>query len=124
MSFLLMILLSAMVQYFLPWWSVALVPFGISAWKGSSGKGAFFNGFFSAAVLWAALAFYEHQRSGGLLTERISVLFQGVGMPVLLAATVLIGGLVGGFASMSGYFLRQLISPRTFSEAEKAKAYW
>ncbi|MBO9637626.1 MAG: hypothetical protein J7576_05615 [Siphonobacter aquaeclarae] len=124
MSFLLMILLSAMVQYFLPWWSVALVPFGISAWKGTSGKGAFFNGFFSAGLLWLGLAWYEHQRSGGILTERISTLFQGAGTPALLAATALIGALVGGFASMSGYFVRQLISPKTLSEAEKAKAYW
>lgn len=124
MQFVLMILLSAMVQYFLPWWSVVLIPFLISAWKGKSGSKAFLNGFLATALLWFGMAYYEHLRSGGILTDRISELFRGIGTIGLLTATTWSGALLGGMASLSGYLVRQAVFPKNPSPAEKAQAYW
>ncbi|MDQ1087476.1 MULTISPECIES: hypothetical protein [unclassified Siphonobacter] len=124
MQFILMILLSAMVQYFLPWWSVMIIPFAISAWKGESGGGAFWNGFLSTALLWFCMAYYEHLRSGGILTARMSETFQNIGTIGLLTLTTWSGALLAGFASMSGYYCRQAILPKVKTDSEKAKDYW
>ncbi len=124
MQFVVMILFSALVQYFLPWWSVIIIPFLISAAVGKSGGGAFWNGFLSTAFLWLGVAYYEHTRSGGILTARISETFQGIGTIGLLTITTWSGALLGGFAAMSGYFVRQSIFPKVKTDSEKAKAYW
>ncbi|MFT4031292.1 MAG: hypothetical protein QM669_02645 [Siphonobacter sp.] len=124
MQFILIVILSAMVQYFLPWWSVVLIPFFLSAWKGTSGFASFLNGLLASGLLWLALAWFEHSRSAGVLTSRISSLFMNIPATGLMTITALVGGLLGGMAALSGYFLRNALWPRIQSDLEKGKAYW
>ena len=64
--------------------------------------GAFLSGFISIGLLWLGLALYVDNATQSILTEKISQLF-----PLnLFVLTSLIGGLVGGFASMTGALLK------------------
>lgn len=108
MQLLLMVLFSALLQYFLPWWSAALVPFALAFWQGRNAGGSFWNGFGAGSSLWLAVAYWQHVRSGGLLTGRIAELLS-VSTPLLFTITGLLGGLVAGLAALSGFYLRQVL---------------
>ena len=68
----------------------------------NSGFKSFLSGFIAIGVLWLGLALYVDNATHSILTEKISQLF-----PLnLFVLTTLIGGLVGGFASMTGALLK------------------
>ncbi|GAB3267766.1 hypothetical protein GCM10027347_36870 [Larkinella harenae] len=110
---LLIALLSALAQLFLPWWVVAVVAFGVCFWRSRTGWRAFGNGFAGIAVVWFLYALVIHLQTDGILTERMAVLFFKTPSPVfLLALTPLLGGLVGGFAGLAGQQLRTVFSAK------------
>lgn len=108
MLFLLIALLSFILQYFLPWWIIAIVAFGLAFWKGSSAGKAFLAGFLAIIVVWAAMATFTHIRTDGILTSKIAALFNLPVSALLIVVTAIIGGLVGGIAALSGFYTRQL----------------
>lgn len=106
--FLLIAGLSLLAQLFLPWWSVALVAFAVCFWRSRTGGQAFLAGFVGVALVWQVYALFVHVQNEGLLAGRISQLLFKANRPiVLLELTVLIGGLVGGLAALSGSLCRR-----------------
>ena len=112
MLFLLILILSAVAQYFVPWWGVvALVPFAVAAWRARSAGGAFGAGFLSIALLWGLGAGWQSFANDHLLAGRMAqVLPLSGSAALLLAVTALIGGLVGGTAAWAGYLGRQAVT--------------
>ena len=106
-ALILTVLLSFIAGLFLPWWSIAIAAFVAAlliyqrSWK------AFLAGFIGLLLLWGGLAFWIDLENESILSARIGELM-GIGNnPILLIViTGIIGGLVGGFAAMSGSFLR------------------
>ncbi|MCY7349262.1 MAG: hypothetical protein LH606_01155 [Cytophagaceae bacterium] len=108
MPFLLILLLTAAVQYFLPWWMIAVVPFAIACWRSRSAGGAFGAGFLAIALLWAIVAFLQSHANDNLLADRMAHLLPlGGSTLTLLLLTALLGGLVGGVAAWAGYLSRR-----------------
>jgi hypothetical protein len=107
--FLLIALLSFILQLFLPWWIIAVVAFAAALWKAVSGSSAFWSGFLAVAVVWLLMAIFTHIRTDGILTSRIAALFNLPASFLLILITAIIGGLVGGMAALSGYFVRQAL---------------
>lgn len=107
-----MLLLTALAQYFVPWWGVvALVPFAVAAWRARSAGGAFGAGFLSIALLWAVAAGWQSQANDHLLAGRMAqVLPLGGSTVLLLVVTALLGGLVGGTAAWAGYLGRRAVA--------------
>jgi hypothetical protein len=107
LPFLLIALLSAVVQLFLPWWSIAIVAFGVCFWQSKTGWRAFGNGFLGIAVVWFMYSLIIHLQTDGILTGRMAdLLFKSKTPVLLLLLTPIIGGLVGGFAGLAGRQLR------------------
>lgn len=106
-ALILTILLSFIAGLYLPWWSMAIAAFIVAllvhqkAWK------AFLAAFLALLLLWGGLAEWIDLKNDSILSARIAELF-GVGHKslVLVVLTGLIGGLVAGFAAMSGSYLR------------------
>ena len=109
MLFLLIAILSLLLQLFLPWWTVAPVAFGLALWRGRSGWQAFGAGFGAVALVWLLASAFSHFRTGGILTEKVATLLTLPSPLLLLLVTALIGGLVGGMAALTGYFFRQAL---------------
>jgi hypothetical protein len=107
--FLLIALLSFLLQLFLPWWIIAIVAFGAALWRATTGGNAFWSGFLAIVLVWMLMATVIHVRTGGILTERVAALFSLPASFLLIIVTALVGGLVGGMAALSGYYVRQLI---------------
>lgn len=108
MNFLIIAILSAILQIFAPWWVIAIVPFVILFWRPSTTSGGFWPGFGGIAAPWLLYGYYQHFISDGALSDRVAKIFMLPNGILLLAVTALIGGLVGGFSGLSGYWLRQI----------------
>ncbi|OJV13792.1 MAG: hypothetical protein BGO21_07110 [Dyadobacter sp. 50-39] len=106
MNFLIIAILSAILQIFAPWWVIAIVPFVIVIARPSSG--AFWSGFGGIAVPWLLYGYYQHFISDGALTDRVAKIFMLPNGILLLLVTALVGGLVGGFSGLAGYWVRQI----------------
>lgn len=112
MRFVVAILLTALLSFicslYFEWWVIAIVAFVVSiivkqkAWK------AFLAGFVAIFLLWASLAEWMDSANGSLLSKKIASLLPLGGSSILLILiTGLVGGLVGGFAALSGCYVRK-----------------
>ena len=107
-SFLLTALLSFIAGIYISyWWFFAIVAFLIAVLIHQRGFKAFFAGFLALFILWFVLAFWMDFANEGVLSLKIaSILPLGGSKWVLMIVTGLIGGLIAGFAALSGSYLR------------------
>jgi hypothetical protein len=104
---LLTITLSFIAGLYLPWWSIALVAFLVALLIKQKIAWAYLSAFTAIFFLWGGLAIFINIRNKGVLAQKIAQLFPLNGNAFyLLLLTAMIGGLVAGFAAMSGSSLR------------------
>jgi hypothetical protein len=111
MKFLVAVILTALLAFvgglFLPWWSIAIAALLVAVLINQTAGKALLSGFLGAFLLWGLLAWWINMKNEGILASKIaSVLPLGGSAIVLILVTGLIGGLVAGFAALSGSFLR------------------
>jgi len=99
---ILTLLLVWLLQLFLPWWSLAIGCLLMGAVFGNNGGISFLAGFLAVALLWFGMAFYVDYTTQSILTDKVARLFPTQTKPLLLVVTAVVGGLVGGFAALSG----------------------
>src|SRR4051812_18026605 len=92
--------------FFLPWWFVAVISFAAALLIKTTGR-VFWIGFAGVGLAWLALALLKTLPNDNILATRVAGLFHLPGWIYILAITVLIGGLVGGFAALSGSLVRK-----------------
>ena len=94
-----------LLQFYLPWWSLAvwagLVGFSLNQ---KSGWG-FLGGLLGGMALWGGFAAYYYFEGEGYMAQRMGMNF-GVGAFVLWLVTALIGGITAGLGLLSGRLLR------------------
>ncbi|MCD6013257.1 MAG: hypothetical protein K0Q79_3119 [Flavipsychrobacter sp.] len=105
-SAILIALLSAVAEYFLPWWSMAVVCFIVALFINERKVFAFWSGFCGVAVCWLAVALWHDIPNEHILSSRMAILFHLPGSWLFMAASVLIGAVVGGLAALSGAMVR------------------
>lgn len=91
-----------LLQYFLPWWSMAIGAFAMGYAFNNGGLKSFVAGLLGVGLLWLLVSLYIDQTTHSILTEKIAKLLPL--NPFLL--TALVGGLVGGFSALTGASLR------------------
>ncbi|MVM33243.1 hypothetical protein GO755_24595 [Spirosoma sp. HMF4905] len=107
---ILIAVLSLLAQFVLPWWSLAIIAFLVCFWRSSSAGQSFFAGFYGVALVWLAYAILLHSRTDGVFTGRMSELLFKTNSAILPGlVTAIVGGLVGGLAGLSGYFVKGAI---------------
>jgi hypothetical protein len=106
MKFIVAIILTALLAFisglFLPWWGIAITSLLVAVIIHQKAGKAFLSGLLGVLLLWAGLAWWIDVKNNSVL----SVLPLGGNAIALILVTGLIGGLVAGFAAMSGSFLR------------------
>ena len=113
MGGLAIIMLGILAQVLFPWWSAAIVAFIVGIFVADDAKRSYFYGFGAMFLLWSACAGIQSYLNGGLISGAMSDVFMGkLSGTQLIFFTGFIGGLVGGFAAMSGTLLRQLFRER------------
>ncbi|ALD21980.1 hypothetical protein [Hymenobacter sp. DG25A] len=108
--FLLILVLAAIAQLFLPWWIITPLCFMLATWRGRKGGQAWLAGFAGVGLGWLVLASWLHVRTEGILSHRVAQLLPlgGHGWALVLV-TAILGGLVGGFAALAGAWVRQAV---------------
>ncbi len=108
-QFLLIIAGSYFTQLYFPWWSMVVVA-GIAGFlfNFEKGKSSFFTGFLAIFLSWAALAFFADTINEGIFSDKMSSALGNLTMPTLIILPAILGGVIAGFASMTGNHLRNL----------------
>ena len=109
MLFLLILIISLVLQLFLPWWIIAIVAFVLCMIKAKTGGQAFGLSFASIFILWSVVALYKSLVNDNVLASRVGELLMlkmDNNWILVILATALIGGLVAAFAGMAGYYTR------------------
>ena len=103
---LLMMVFCLLVQMWLPWWTLIFPCFLLSYVTSRSGIGSFFAGFLAVAILWLVYSLYIDWNTTSMLSQKVAMIFPGKSIWVVRGLTMLVGGLTGGFSSLSGYSLK------------------
>ena len=93
------------LEMFLPWWSIAIAAFVGSAVIRS--KASFIAGFIAIALLWSMKAMLIDFSSSSDLPERVATIFPLQRKTWLFVFTAVLGGIVGGFAALTGALLQR-----------------
>lgn len=108
MLFILILITSLLLQFFLPWWIIAPIAFGLAFWKAVSGKNAFISGFGAVFILWIIMGLIQSLPNENLLANRVGEMLMlpltSYNWIVVLIATGLIGGLSAGMAALAGFY--------------------
>jgi hypothetical protein len=108
-AFLLIAVGSAVLQMVLPWWIIALVAFGAGFLFRQNSFASFLAGFCAVFLVWTLYAFILSSTNDNVLAAKVAALLPMKGQVwALLLATGIVGGLVSGFASLSGNLAAQL----------------
>jgi uncharacterized membrane protein len=102
-SILLVALLSFTFCLYLPWWSIAIAAFIVTAFIEQKPAFGFLTGFTALFLLWTIMAFAISTSNHHLLARRMAPLIIKSNSALLLAiVTGLTGGLVAGFGALTG----------------------
>src|SRR5258706_5332170 len=89
------------LEYYLPWWTMGIGAFAVGYFFGNKGYLSFLAGFTGAGLLWLGMALTIDVATHSILTQKVNQL-----LPVnALLMTTVVGGLVGGFAALTGSLL-------------------
>jgi len=113
MLFALILLLSFISGFILPWWVACIFAFASAIFLGKASGHAFWSGFGALALAWLALALLKSLPNENILATRVAHLFQLPHWLLLLLVTVLIGGLIGGMSAMSGFLVKRVFEKPT-----------
>lgn len=113
MKFLVALLLTSLLSFiaglYLPWWGIAIAACLAAILVYQKAGFAFLAGFTGLFLLWSFLAYWIDSSNESIFSAKIGELL-GIGNnPFLLVLiTGFVGGLVGGFAAMTGSLLRRV----------------
>ena len=107
MKFIVVLLLTALLGYAIPlyltWWSFAITSFIIALLIHQKALVAFIAGFLGLFLLWLFLTLIIDNANQHILSQKIARVLPLNGSSLaLILITSLIGGLISGFASLTG----------------------
>jgi len=107
MLFLIILILSLISGFFLPWWMVAIIAFLAALFLGKTSGRSFWSGFGGVFIVWTILALLKTIPNDNMLAKRVTQLFQLPNWILILLISALIGGLVGGMSALSGVLVKK-----------------
>ncbi len=100
------IALCFILQYFLPWWTLAIGALAGGYIFGNKGGVAFLSGLIGVGLLWFVTAMTIDIQTQSILTEKVAKIFPTKTPALLFLVTAIIGGLPAAFAALTGALLR------------------
>jgi len=110
MLLLIIAILSLILQFFLPWWIIAPIAFGMSLWIARSGKQAFGSAFLAIFCLWIIIGLVHSLPNENILANRVGSMLKlpdsSLNWLFVLVISGIIGGLASGFSALSGFYFK------------------
>lgn len=104
------IVLGFVTQSFFAWWTIALVAALVGAWMKLNNFQSYLVGFLGVFLLWGAYAAFLNSGNEGILAGKIGAMFGGLGAVQMVLVTAILGGIIGGFAALTGRLFRSLLN--------------
>ena len=108
LQLLFIIVIGFILELFLPWWSIAIAALLAGVLIATNVN--FLAGFAGVALLWIIKALLTTVGSSSTLPEKVANIFPLHSTPLLFLVMALLGGLVGGFACVSGSLLKKALA--------------
>ncbi len=112
------IILTFILESFMPWWSIALSSFIIPLFLKINGFKVFLGGFTSISSLWMGYAAIIDVQTNYIISSKISPLFGFNSSILLVLLTGILGGFVGGFFALSGSCFKSIFKDSIKSKSE------
>jgi hypothetical protein len=109
---ILIAILSAAAEFFLPWWTCALVCFLVALLIRQGAGRAFLMGFCGVGLLWLIAALLHDLANAHILSSRMALLFKLPNYGLFIVVTVFVGALIGGLAASAGALLKPRAIPQ------------
>ena len=111
MKFIAALLLTSIFAFaigsYFDWWSIAIAAFVVAVFISQKPFKAWLSGFIGLFLLWGGLSLFITQRNQNLLAVKVAnILPLGGNVYLLILITAITGGLVAGFAALTGSYLR------------------
>ncbi len=113
-KFIVSILISALMAYAigiygnLPWWSFVVTNFIIAIVVNQKPGKSFLSGALGIGVLWLVLALVIDTQNNHILSVKVANILPLKGSYIaLIIITSIVGFLLGGLSSLTGYFVRK-----------------
>ncbi|MGV8880215.1 MAG: hypothetical protein ACOH2A_14430 [Sphingobacteriaceae bacterium] len=112
MLFVIILILSLIANFFVPWWAAAIVAFLAAYFLGQTSGQAFWSGFIAIFLLWIVLSLFKSVPNDHIMVARMSALLHLPHWSLMLLITAFIGGVTGGLAALSGELMQKAFQKR------------
>ena len=109
LTIIIIAVLSAVAEYFLPWWTIAIVACGVSMFMRMKGWTSFLAGFLAMGFFWFGAVLFRDIPNNHILSQRMARVFGINDYGVLLSIVSFLGAIIGGLSAWAGALL---INPR------------
>ncbi len=94
------------LSMFLPWWILVLISFIVGWLLPGSSFSSFTSGFLGVGIVWMGYAWHLDAKNDSQFSTLMTSILPVGDTLILLVIVGVVGGLCGGFATMSGSLLR------------------
>jgi hypothetical protein len=108
LNYLIIVIATALLQFVMPWWIIALVPFVVYLVRPEKPAIAYAVSLAAVSTVWATYALFLHNATQGSMSNRIAEIFYLPNATMLLTAVSLLSGFVAGFGGSAGALVRQV----------------
>jgi len=109
MVFLVILIATLLLQFFLPWWIVVIISFATCAILGKTAKIALWSPFFAVLLLWTGIALFKSIPNDHLLATRVGEMLGVNSWILVLLISALLGAFVAAVSGFCGYHFRKAI---------------
>ena len=106
------IVIGFVAQSFFEWWVIAVVAAIVGAFIRLNNVQSYLVGFLGVFLLWGAYAAFMNSGNDGILANKIGAMLGGLGAYQMVLVTAILGGIMGGFAALTGSLGRNLLQPK------------
>ncbi|ACU05506.1 MULTISPECIES: hypothetical protein [Pedobacter] len=109
MVFIVIVILSFLLQMVLPWWVIVVISFATCGLIGKTGKISLWAPFFAILLLWTGMALFKSLPNNNLLAGRIAEMFGVQSWLLILLLSSLLGAFTAGVSGYCGYHFRKAV---------------
>lgn len=109
MVFIIIIILSFLLQLVLPWWVIVIVSFATCGLLGKTGKIALWAPFFAILFLWTGMALFKSLPNNNVLAMRVAGMFGVQSWWLILVLSSLLGAFTAAVSGYCGYHFRKAV---------------
>lgn len=109
MVFIIIIILSFLLQLVLPWWVIVIVSFATCGLLGKTGKIALWAPFCAILLLWTGMALFKSLPNNNVLAMRVAEMFGVQSWWLILVLSALLGAFSAAISGYCGYHFRKAV---------------